>query len=151
GTNATICTFGSVTPGACDQDQGSIPVVGPDGTIYVAFGNRNTPFSGLDQQLFVSCPATKDCTNAANWTSPVKIADDVDAQPIGPNATTGCFFGDRCLPPNGYRMNDFPSLSVDNNSNLYSVWSDFRNGGGTFPPNGSAATATPPCNNDVFY
>ena len=42
-------------------------------------------------------------------------------------------------------------MSVDNASNLYFVWADFRNGGGTCAPLSSAATATPPCNNDVFY
>jgi hypothetical protein len=41
------------------------------------------------------------------------------------------------------------SISVDRSNKLYTVWSDFRNGGGTCT--GSAATATPPCDNDVFY
>jgi hypothetical protein len=41
------------------------------------------------------------------------------------------------------------TTSVDNASRLYVSWADFRNGG---PPcTGSAATATPPCDNDVFY
>ena len=48
-------------------------------------------------------------------------------------------------------MNDFGALSVDDSGKLYFVWSDFRNGGGTCPPLGNAATVTPPCDNDVFY
>jgi hypothetical protein len=156
GANAALCGIqsGSTNPNACDQDQGSVPVVGPDGTLYVAFNNSNTPLPGLDQQLLVSCPARKDCTQAANWTTPVKIADDVNAQPRGSTTTeltTGCPNGRPCLPPNGYRLNDFGALAVDSSSTLYFVWSDFRNGGGSCPQNGSAATATPPCNNDVFY
>ena len=39
GSNAAICTPGP----ACEDDQGSDPVVGPDGTIYVVFANGNIP------------------------------------------------------------------------------------------------------------
>jgi len=41
------------------------------------------------------------------------------------------------------------SAAVDNKSRLYVTWADFRNG----QPNckGPAKTATPPCDNDVFY
>src|SRR3989442_3294617 len=37
GASGAVCTVGSAetSPNACDQDQGSHPVVGPDGTIYV--------------------------------------------------------------------------------------------------------------------
>src|SRR5262249_44549811 len=43
GANAALCASqsGSPNPTACDQDQGSMPVVGPEGTLYVAFNNRN--------------------------------------------------------------------------------------------------------------
>ncbi len=155
GANVAACTnfSGEANPNACDQDQGSHPVVGKDGTIYVAFGNGNTPNPGLNQHLIVSCPPTQDCSNPASWTAPVKITDDYGTQPFGPDATTACSAGRQCLPPNGYRLDDFVegSVSVDNSGNLYFVWADFRNGGANCNPNGSAATATPPCDNDVFY
>ena len=142
---------GEARTGACDQDQGSDPVVGPDGTIYVSFNNGNTP-TIVNQQLLVKCPASADCSVAANWTAPVKIANDVSAQPFATvtNPTSGCPAGRQCLPPNGYRLNDFGALTVDHFGTLYFVWSDFRNGGGTcnFGPITSQA---PPCNNDVFY
>jgi hypothetical protein len=151
GSNAAICTIfsGETNPNACDQDQGSHPIVGADGTVYVAFGSGNTPLPGINQHLIVSCSAN--CEMASSWSAPVKISDDFGTQPVGPNATTACAPGRQCLPPNGYRLDDFVegSLSVDNSGNLYFVWADFRNGGGTCT--GSAATATPPCNNDVFY
>jgi hypothetical protein len=151
GANATICTVasGETNPNACDQDQGSHPIVGADGTVYVAFGNGNTPLPGINQHLIVSCSAN--CDMASSWSAPVKISDDFGTQPVGPNTATACAGGRQCLPPNGYRLDDFVegSLSVDNSGNLYFVWADFRNGGGTCT--GSAATATPPCNNDVFY
>src|SRR6201993_949760 len=153
GANAAICTVGSgeTNPNACDQDQGSHPIVGPDGTVYVAFGNGNTPLPGIGQHLIVSCSAN--CNMASSWSAPVKISDDFGTQPVGPNAVTGCPPGRQCLTPNGYRLDAFVggSLSVDNSGNLYFVWADFRNGGGSCPPLSSAATATPPCNNDVFY
>jgi len=152
GNNPAICTDFSGVPGACDQDQGSHPIVGPDGTIYVAFGNGNTPLPGINQVLFVKCPATADCSNSANWSQPVKINDLIDNHPTGPS-DEGCPAGRQCLPPNGYRVPEFTSISisVDNASNLYASWSDFRNG--LKPPcdTGNAQTSEPPCDNDVFY
>ncbi len=155
GKNTALCTIfsGESDPNACDQDQGSHPIVGGNGTVYVGFGNGNTPNLGVNQHLIVSCPPGNDCSSAASWTAPVKTGDDIGTQPVGPVAATGCPGGRQCLPPNGYRMDDFVegSISVDNNGKLYAVWADFRNGAANCNPNGPAATATGPCNNDVFY
>ena len=159
GAGAMCTDFSNETnANACDQDQGSHPIVGRDGTIYVAFGNGNTPTLGLNQHLMVRCPATADCTNPASWVAPSKIGDDFGMQPIGPNAATACPAGRQCLPPNGYRLDDFVegSISVDNAGKLYAVWADFRNGRGARATGdnaagGQAAIATPPCDNDVFY
>lgn len=154
GANASFCTIfsGESNSKACDQDQGSHPIVGLDGTVYVAFGNGNTPNLGENQHLIVTCPAAKDCSLAASWSKPRKITDDIGKQPSGPSAE-GCPAGRQCLPPNGYRLDDFVegSLSVDQTNRLFFVWADFRNGAANCNPNGAASTATPPCNNDVFY
>ena len=74
-----------------------------------------------------------------------------DFQPVGPNSATGCSAGRQCLPPNGYRLDDFVEISgaVDGSGKLYVTWADGRNIAATCQ--GSAATATPPCDNDVFY
>src|SRR3990172_8770581 len=66
GANAAICTAfsGSANPNACDQDQGSHPYVGSDGTLYVAFGNANTPRLGINQVLVVKSPAPPNCPSA---------------------------------------------------------------------------------------
>jgi hypothetical protein len=106
----------------------------------------------LNQVMIVSCAPASDCSQSTSWTAPVKVADLFDFQPVGPNAATGCPAGRACLPPNGYRLDDFVTISgaVDDNSRLYVTWSDFRNGGGSCGT-GHAATATPPCDNDVFY
>jgi hypothetical protein len=146
-----LCTAfsGEAIVNACDQDQGSDPIVGPDGTIYVTFGNGNTS-GATNQILIVSCLPTADCSKSASWSAPIKVADLFDFQPVGPSAV-GCPGGRQCLPPNGYRLDDFVqiSVSVDSKSRLYVTWADFRNG----QPNckGAAATAIPPCDNDVFY
>jgi hypothetical protein len=151
GQNGAVCTVfsGEPNPNACDQDQGSDPTVGPDGTVYVSFGNGNTPTPGVNQHLVVSCPASADCSNAASWTRPHKIADDFGTQPVGPDPVSGCPAGRQCLPPNGYRLDDFVegAISVDAQNRLYFTWADFRNGGA--PCTGS--NPTPPCDNDVFY
>jgi hypothetical protein len=149
---SAACTFsGKANPNACDQDQGSDPIVGPDGTIYVTFGNGNTPTAGINQIMIVSCAGNKICSNPANWTAPVKVSDLFDFQPVGPNAATACPGGRQCLPPNGYRLDDFVEISgaVDSSSRVYVTWADGRNIGANC--HGSAATATPPCDNDVFY
>jgi hypothetical protein len=155
GASGSFCTAFSGTPdspNACDQDQGSHPVVGPDGTIYVIFGNGNTPQAGVNQVMMVKCPVANECTTEAGWVGPFRIGDLIGTHPIGPSAE-GCPPGNQCLPPNGYRVPEFTSLSisVDRNSNLYATWSDFRNGESPCTPLSPAATARPPCNNDVFY
>ena len=65
---------------------------------------------------------------------------------------TGCPGGRQCLPPNGYRLDDFVegSISVDNNGDLYFGWADGRNIGSPCDTL-DYDTASPPCNNDVFY
>lgn len=152
GANSAICVAGSgeTNPNACDQNQGSDPIVGADGTIYVSFYNQNTNVFS-NQHLIVSCPASADCSQSSSWTAPSKIADDFGGQPRGSDSVTGCPGGRSCLPPNGYRISDstFGSISVDNSGTLYHVFSDFRNGGGTCT--GRARTATSPCDQDVFY
>jgi hypothetical protein len=137
---------GELNPNACDQDQGSDPVVGPDGTIYVTFGNGNTSGS-TNQILMVSCSKNAVCSNRANWVGPVKVQDTFDTQPVGPSG--GCPTGRQCVPPNSYRLDDFVeiSLSVDDAGHLFVVWADFRNG----QANCMGPAAAPPCDDDVFY
>jgi hypothetical protein len=152
GASSVACTVGSAesNANACDQDQGSDPIVGPDGTVYVSFANFNTPGIQINQALVVFCPPKADCTNPASWTAPIKAADTFDYQPFLFDPISGCTFT-QCLPPNGYRMQDSTeiSISVDNNSVLYVTFGDMRNG----QPNClfTAANPVPPCDNDVFY
>jgi hypothetical protein len=152
GANPEVCTdfSGEVDPSACDQDQGSHPIVGPDGTVYVAFGNYNVPGFGVGQVLMVSCAPSADCSNPASWTAPAKVGDMLELHPVGPSAE-GCPPGRQCLPPNGYRVPMVTSISasVDRNNKLYVSWTDGRNLGANCQ--GPAATATPPCDSDILY
>ena len=159
GRNSAICTFGSGSPNpdACDDDQGSWPEVGPDGTIYVAFGNGNTPLFGVNQILMVKCGPLADCTNAANWSKPVKVADMIELHPLAPpggDPVSGCPSGRQCLPPNGYRAPMVTSITIladpTDLNRLYVTWADTRNIAANcrFPLRTNVAT--PPCNNDVF-
>jgi len=147
GASPTCVAFsGETNPNACDQDQGSDPIVGPDGTVYVTFGNGNT-VGTTNQILMVSCPMAADCSKPASWVGPVKVQDTFETQPVGPNG--GCPRGRACLPPNNYRLDDFVeiSVSVDNASRLFVVWADFRNG----QANCMGPAAASPCDDDVFY
>ncbi len=157
GRNPALCTIFSGTtgdPNRCDQDQGSQPFVGKDGTVHVVFGNGNTPFFGFNQVLYVSCPPTNNCALATSWTPPVKVGGLIGTHPVAlaPN-TAGCPVGRQCLPPNGYRVPEFTSITgnVDpaDTKRIYVTWSDFRSGG---PPCNTLdfATSVPPCDNDVW-
>ena len=150
GSNADICTVPAVGP--CNDDQGSIPTVGPDGTIYVAFSNGNVPGNGEEQVLFVKCPATLDCSNQASWSAPVKVGDMHATHPVGPPSQNGCP-NRQCLPPNGYRAPDETTvtISVDNSSKLYTTWADHRNNTNPNCQLGAAGGGSPPCDHDIFY
>src|SRR5207245_2229675 len=118
--------------------------------------NGNTPTPGINQHLIVVCLVSSDCTQPSGWLAPAKIADDVGLQPFNngndPDAN-GCDPGVQCLPPNGYRLDDFVvgSLAVDIGGRLYFTWADFRNAVGSTCDTGDTGTAVGPCDNDVFY
>jgi hypothetical protein len=83
-------------------DQGSRPIVGPDGTVYVIFEGA-TRLSTLDAQWIV-----KSTDGGVSWSKPTKIADVQDAIPIA-NAV--------------YRDDSFPAGAAAPNGDLYVAWS----------------------------
>lgn len=138
----------SIAPNDCNFDQGSWPVVAPDGSVNVVFNNCNTESAaqagiGVCQQLFV-----KSTDGGTTWSKPVKVADDYAQQPLQTgDLPNGCDPFRQCLPPNGYRLNDFPSMGIAERSGKLAVfWADFRNG--CNPQFG--CTGKPNSNNDVF-
>lgn len=122
-----LCFFGnffdpSQSPSACDFNQGSDPIVRPNGDIVVVFNNGNTaPDNPNAQQLAV---VSKD--GGLTWSTPVKVGDDfVVGEPQ-------CNFGrgpEECIPGAFIRTNDFPRIAVNRgNGNLYATWQDYRTG-----------------------
>ena len=97
GTNAGIC--GALE---CSHDQGSHPVIGADGTIYVSYANRDAQ-DGIEQVLFVKCPPSTSCSDREDWSQPVRVAHIFGSHPTGPS-DEGCPLGSQCLPPNGYAV-----------------------------------------------
>jgi hypothetical protein len=149
GSSANICPLGG---GECNDDQGSDPVVGPDGTIYVSFANGNVPGNGVEQVLNVTCPAAADCSNPASWTPPTKVGDMISTHPVGPPSQNGCP-NRQCLPPNGYRAPDETTVtnSVDRNGNVFVTWADHRNNTNPDCELGAPNGGSPPCDHDIFY
>jgi hypothetical protein len=127
GSNAAICGLQEDgAAGECDQDQGAVGTVAPDGTLYVAFINEQNATlqeadeTAEDQYLFV-----KSSDGGQTWSSPSMI--------------TGLEDGSRDYPLNvnerqtlsGYQLRVW---SVGNivvsplEGTLYLVFSDNRNG-----------------------
>jgi hypothetical protein len=127
GAASGLCFFGnafdlSQSPSACDFDQGSDPVVRPNGDIVVVFNNGNTAANNPNsQQLAV---VSKD--GGTTWSKPVLAGVDIT---VGEPA---CDFGrgpEQCVPGVFIRTNDFPRLAVNRgNGDLFATWQDYRTG-----------------------
>ncbi len=98
-------TFGPfvTASGAVNDAQGSVPAVGPNGELYVAFWSQ----SGA---IYV----VKSTNGGASFAAPVKVANIVTL----PSP----------LPGNSFRVNSFPSIAVGPNGNVYVSWSEWVNG-----------------------
>jgi hypothetical protein len=127
GVAPKLCFFGNFfdprqDQHACNFDQGSEPIVRPNGDIVVIFTNGNTPADNPNgQQLAV---ISKD--GGDHWSRPVKVGDDIVlGEPT-------CDFGrgpEECIPGAFVRTNDFPRIAVNRgNGNLYATWQDYRTG-----------------------
>lgn len=86
-------------------NQGSLPVVGPDGVVYVTWLNYDTSVIRM----------VKSTNGGASFGTPFPVAS-VDEIPSP-------------LPGAGFRDDSFPTMAVDpNNGYVYVAWSDYRNG-----------------------
>jgi hypothetical protein len=123
---ASFCTGGNafdpkLPANACNQDQGSFPVVLPNGDVYVGFSNFNTP-STVNQQLGVHVHVNG---NTLTADPPVKVGLDNET-----NAAL-CDFGrgpEQCVDSLNIRSDDFPAVAVDpaDGSHLVATWTDTR-------------------------
>ena len=129
---SALCTGGDsldrkAAANACNFNQGSMPVVKADGSVFVAWNNGNTPTlvnQTLGRQI-----------NADGTLGPVvKVGVDDESN------LALCDFGrgpEECVKSLNVRTNDFPAVSADptNPSHLVAVWQDSRHaaaGAGTY-------------------
>jgi hypothetical protein len=123
---APFCVLGNdfdkkAAPDACNQDQGSFPVVLPNGDVYVAFNNFNTP-TLVNRQLGVLVHVNGDTLTP---TTPVKVGVDDETR------LALCDFGrgpEQCVDSIDVRMQDFPAIALDptNGNHLVATWTDTR-------------------------
>jgi hypothetical protein len=127
--SSSLCTTGNMfnpqlPANGCNFDQGSYPRVLPNGDVYVAFSNYNTP-TVIDQQLGVHVHVAGDTMTAD---APVKIGVDNESN------LALCDFGrgpEQCVDSLNIRSDDFPALALDrsNPSHLVATWTDTRAAG----------------------
>jgi hypothetical protein len=135
GNSPTLCFFGdlfdkSQNQHQCNFDQGSDPVVLPNGDLELVFFNQNTPAANPNsQQLAVHCSPSGSSTAGTahlNCAAPVKVGDDVLV------GEPQCDFGrglEQCIPGNYIRTNDFPRIGMSrSDGHLFAVWQDYRKG-----------------------
>ena len=164
GHSSALCVGGSTfsnkqaNADACNFDQGSFPVVLPDGSVYVVFSNFNTP-TLVDQQLGVHVSA--DLTTIG---APVRVGLDNESK------AALCDFGrgpEQCVDSLNIRSDDFPALAVDHsNGHLVAVWTDTRigitgkydivvsestNGGATWSDANGGGTVLTPTGTSAFF
>jgi hypothetical protein len=125
GSSSTLCVLGDffdkkADPNACNFNQGSMPVVLPNGDAYVIWNNGNTPLGAPNQTL-------GRLIHPDGTMGPVtKVGvDDWRHQAL-------CDFGrgpEECVDSINVRTNDFPAIAVDptNGNHLVAVWQDSRN------------------------
>jgi hypothetical protein len=144
GSNAGLCTFQTNGPaGQCDENQFSVPTVGPDGTVYVAFENSQNealwePGDFFEDQYLL----VKSTNGGGTWSNPtfvVGLEDGTADYPINVN-------GRQTLTGYQARVNSAGNIAasprLSENGRLYLVFSDNRNG--------THDSATPVTNIDVF-
>ena len=149
GTSTSLCSQPVISPrnnGICNEDQDSVPVVGADGTLYVAFVNdehAQSPSIFRDQYLIV-----KSTDGGVTFSTPVSavfpIFDGSTDYPINVD-------GRQTLSNSQFRLSSAGNLAIDPSSGptpsttrLYISFSDNRNGLLTGNP------ATVITDNDVF-
>jgi hypothetical protein len=127
GASSALCTVQISGPrGQCDEDQFSVPTVGPDGTVYVAFQNsQNGSLStagdvGQNQYLLV-----KSTDGGSSWSRPSFVVGLVDGSadyPLNVN-------GRQTLSGYQIRVNSAGNIVAHpSTGQLFLVFSDNRDG-----------------------
>jgi BNR/Asp-box repeat len=120
---AAFCT-GALSGTTCDQDQGSVPTVAADGSIYVSFLNYAAGVNvtnANDQYLVVKV----DPITGGAVSGPSRVGAVVDATNDYPISA----FGDTTYQDSQFRTWAFGAITADptNAQHLAVAWSDMRN------------------------
>jgi hypothetical protein len=136
--SASFC-IGALGGNACDQDQGSTPVVAADGSIYVSFLSTRETTNYSDYYLVVKL----DPTTGKRVAGPFKVADVVDGITDYPVSIDGR----QTYQDSQFRTWSLGNIAADptNADHLAVVWSDMRNSAIPAPSNPYSATT----NSDV--
>jgi len=132
GTSATLCHNPGISSNidTCNEDQFSVPVVGPDGTLYVAFENGEFEGSahGFRDQYLVVRSTDGGHTFQGPFQAVFPIFDGNDDYPRNVD-------GRQTLSNSQFRVNSAGNITVDptsgpapSSTNLYIAFSDNRNG-----------------------
>jgi hypothetical protein len=127
GVNAAFCTFQEQGPaGQCDEDQFSVPTVGPDGTLTVAFENDQhqaawEPGDKFESQYLV----VQSRDGGATFSQPVHVVDLEDGTRDYPLSV----LQDQTLSGVQFRVNSAGDVVASpNDGRLFLVFSDNRAG-----------------------
>ena len=136
--SAAFC-LGLSSPTACDQDQGSVPVVDKAGHVFVAFESTRDNTTEDDQYLVVQV----DPASGQRIAGPFKVADLVDGFEAYPFDVSGR----QTYQDSQFRTWSLGNISADPTTagHLAIVWSDMRNS--TLPANADPYQAA--TNSDV--
>jgi hypothetical protein len=139
--NDATCTFQtSGAPRQCDEDQGSVPTVAPDGTVFVAFVNNQHAAAWESRQEFErQYMVVRSHDGGRTWSDPVHVVDMED----GSNDFPMNVDGRRTLTHWQIRVNSYGNIVASPiDGTLYLTFTDNRNG--------RHDVAHPTTNTDVF-
>jgi hypothetical protein len=130
---ASFCTFGNFFSGkipanSCNFDQGSFPVVLPNGDVYVVFNNANTPSANTQNPVLQTLGVHVHVSgNTLTADPPVRVGGSDE------RFDAFCDFGrgpEPCIDSLDVRTDNFPALALDptDGSHLVAVWQDTRDG-----------------------
>jgi hypothetical protein len=112
----------------CNFDQGSDPIVLPNGDLVVVFLNTNSSQFATNQVLAVRCSPTgrsESGTAHLNCNQIPSLVGQADT-----SGAPQCDFGrgaEDCIPGAFIRTDDFPRIAINTQSgNVYTVWQDYR-------------------------
>jgi len=141
GSSATFCMhpFNPANTGTCNENQFSVPVVGSDGSVYIAFENQENDPVLLEFRNQYLVATYNPATNMASTSPHQAVGTIYDGANDYPTQTTGGQ-GRQTLCNSNFRVISAGNMAIrhdgDNNPAndvLYVTWSDDRAKAGMFP------------------